>query len=340
MIVREGKTELEIPDYKKISKKASAFYNPEKEFDRDLTIGILKAFFKNRKGLVFCDLLSASGIRVLRFATEIKGVSEVYAFEKNPKAFETIMNNLLKNKGKIEVEVHALLSDANKALYNVNKFFDFIDVDPFGSPNPFLHASVGHIKKRGALIAVTATDSSALVGSYPRACRRKYHSRIMRTPFFKEAGIRILIKHCIEVGAEKEIALTPVFSYSRLDYFRVFFSTDRGASRCDKLLSQIGFYDFNPKTLETKVSSRGNIGPAFMGAIWDTSFVKNLEKTHFIKTILAESKIKTPYYYHIPSHYKKMRESIPKTGKIILDFKKKGKDVSRTHFDPEALRVG
>ncbi|MCU0373510.1 MAG: ATP-binding protein, partial [Ignavibacteria bacterium] len=41
--------------------------------------------------------------------------------------------------------------------------FDYIDIDPFGSPCPFLDAAIKRLS-RGGILAVTATDTSALAG--------------------------------------------------------------------------------------------------------------------------------------------------------------------------------
>ena len=39
-------------------------------------------------------------------------------------------------------------------------YFDYIDIDPFGSPNPFLAAAIGRITRNG-IVAVTATDTAS-----------------------------------------------------------------------------------------------------------------------------------------------------------------------------------
>jgi len=328
----------------KISSALPAFYNPDKKFDRDLTIEILNEFSKNKKELVLCDLLSATGIRALRFSSEVKNVKEVYAFEKNPVSFKYILGNILRNKKKLKAKIFVQRSDANKALYETGKMFDYIDIDPFGSPNPFLCSALEHIKTKDGLLGITATDSAALAGTYPSATMRKYQSLVFKTPYYRETGLRILIKKIIQAGAEKETALTPVFAYSRFDYYRTYFLTDSGAGRCDRLLEQCRYFLYNKKTMKTEITEKPKqkagcvlIGPLFTGKLWDDRFIAG--KTKMAETIRQESKIDVPYYAHIPSLYKGKGKSMPSFEKIMNEYRKKGKKVSRTHFDPEGLRI-
>ena len=51
--------------------------------------------------------------------------------------------------------------------------FDYIDIDPFGSPVGFVDSAMRSIKN-GGVVACTATDTAALCGVYPRVCQRRY----------------------------------------------------------------------------------------------------------------------------------------------------------------------
>jgi len=50
-------------------------------------------------------------------------------------------------------------------------------------------------------LAVTATDTSALTGTYPKATKRKYWADSYRTEFLHEQAIRILIRKVQMIGA-------------------------------------------------------------------------------------------------------------------------------------------
>ena len=51
--------------------------------------------------------------------------------------------------------------------------FDAVDVDPFGTPSPFVDCALRSIKD-GGLLSVSATDSGVLCGVYPKVALRKY----------------------------------------------------------------------------------------------------------------------------------------------------------------------
>ncbi|MGC9310150.1 MAG: hypothetical protein ACP5E4_00320 [Candidatus Aenigmatarchaeota archaeon] len=222
------------------TKKMGAFYNPEMCFDRSLSEFIIQAL-QPRKVL---DGMSASGVRGLRYASVLPE-SEVVLNELSPDAVRLIKKNLRANRkalGTAKVRVE------NKNLYKIlgEEMFDFIDIDPFGSPVYFLESAARSIRNGGA-VALTATDTAALFGTSPDASLRKYGVRSLRCDFSKELGLRILITAAIRKFAEYEIAFTPAFSYCRRHYFRVVGQVRRGAGRADNLLNGFEYVSYCQK---------------------------------------------------------------------------------------------
>ncbi len=216
------------------SKKMLVFFNPRKDFDRTMSVEVVK----HLKPKHCLDLLCASGARGIRLMREA-GVTDMTFNDANPEAIKLLKKNLKVNNLKARV----FNKNASHLLYDLNEYFDFIDVDPFGSPNPYLESSVRFLQRHG-LLAVTATDTAALVGVKPRACMRKYHARSQRHPFMKETGLRILIKHVVETGAEFDFALKPVLAHCTAHYFRAYFIKDLGAGRADSLLREVKFIHY------------------------------------------------------------------------------------------------
>ena len=79
--------------------------------------------------------------------------------------------------------------------------FDIVDLDPFGSPVPFLDSAMRAVRD-GGLLCIVATDVSVFTGTERAACTPRYG--VVPPP----AG-----KAC---GWEKELALRGVFFFSRL----------------------------------------------------------------------------------------------------------------------------
>lgn len=119
--------------------------------------------------------MAGSGVRTLRFLKELdNGIIKNITVNDYDKEFKKLflknleINNIRYNKKKINIES----KDANILLLN-SSGFDYIDIDPFGSPNDFLESSISRISRRG-ILAVTATDTAPLSGTFPDACTRKY----------------------------------------------------------------------------------------------------------------------------------------------------------------------
>ena len=295
-LVKEGSAEIFVPVEEKISKKLPVFYNPVMKLNRDITILLLRQF----PPLSICDPMAASGIRAIRLTKELSFKS-IIANDYNKKSFLLIKKNMKLNNVKFVVKN----MDANLLLLNSNGF-DFIDIDPFGTPNNFLDAAVKRISRRG-ILAVTATDTAALSGTYPKATLRKYWALPKKDAMMHETGLRILIRKIQLIGAQYEKALVPIFSYSKDHYFRVFLRCDKGKSYVDEIVKMHGMLD--------------NAGPLWLGSLWDKRLVnkmhkscikgslplnsrikknnKNKELINFLKIIKEESKINAVGFYDI-----------------------------------------
>jgi N(2),N(2)-dimethylguanosine tRNA methyltransferase (EC 2.1.1.32) len=241
--IREGKAEILVPDPKEYEKEgkfdpswAPVFYNPRMELNRDISVLFLNIIRPRR----IVDALSATGIRGIRYFKEVEGVEEVIFNDLSKEAVELINENIKINniRGKV------FNKDANSLLYEVKA--DFIDIDPFGTPAPFLLASF-HSVIRGGYVGITATDLSALVCSSKSSARRKYDIICDRLSFSKEVGIRGLIGKAIREAAVVEKAAIPVFSFYHDYYYRVFFKVEGGAKKADSLLSRLVYYYECPK---------------------------------------------------------------------------------------------
>jgi len=119
--------------------------------------------------------------------------------------------------------------DANLFLLN-STGFDYIDIDPFGTPNPFLDSAVKRISRDG-ILAVTSTDTAALTGTYPKATLRKYWAYSKKDEMMHETGLRILIRKIQLIAAQYDKALVPIFSYFKDHYYRIFFNSVKGKKR-------------------------------------------------------------------------------------------------------------
>ena len=146
------------------------------EFNRDISIAVIQQFIDNgascdntknqnineNSGVRILEALSATGLRSIRYAKEIKGVKEIVANDISKRAVASIERNI--NANKVSDLVTASHSDATMIMYNNRKKenrFDVVDLDPYGSPTPFLDGAVQSVAE-GGLLCVTATDLAVL----------------------------------------------------------------------------------------------------------------------------------------------------------------------------------
>lgn len=139
---------------------------------------------------------------------------------------------------------------------------------------------------RGGILAVTATDTAALCGTYPSTCKRNYWATPLRNEHMHELGLRILIRKVELIGAQYEKALTPIFSYFKDHYFRAFFLCEKSKTKADEILKNHKYFHYCNKCLSffTSDSNRekccektmDTAGPLWAGLINDADLVKKM----------------------------------------------------------------
>lgn len=232
--IREGKVKIKIPKFKKVSSEAPVFYNPAMKFDRDLSVIILQQFQKEiNKEISVADTFGASGIRGIRYFKEVKNVNKVFINDIDETAVKFIKKNVALNN--IEAEVSQ--EEANIFLRKNRGKFDIIDIDPFGTPSPFIDSTL-YSAKRDSLLCITATDTSALCGTYRTACIRKYNSVPLKTEYCHENAVRILMAFVAMNGAKYDKYIVPKFSHSTKHYVRLYLKVKKELKRQINVLTK------------------------------------------------------------------------------------------------------
>ena len=361
--VQEGEATIIIPDLPdKISSGMTVFYNPDMRVNRDIAVMCVEFLHKKcSREMALADPMAASGVRAVRWLKDISSNCTVYVNDINGAATRITEENFRLN-GIPYNRYKVFQQDANLFLRERRGFgFDYIDIDPFGTPVPFIEAAIISLTK-GGIVGVTATDTAPLSGTFPNTCLRRYGAKPLRNEFKHEAGIRILIRKIIEIGAQHDIAMVPLFAYSHLHYFRVFLTKQRGAKKTDILLEDIGYllYCFNCTNrkiirnimkVQEKCHSCGArfsiSGPMWLGKLWDkdfTEFIHNLSlKANYIhkhtkkllQIIYKESKVNTVGFYTLSKLSQKTSMSSQPPIKIVDDTF----NGVRTHFEGDGFRT-
>jgi len=356
--MQEGKAGIKAYASEIVSKDLPVFYNPVMKLNRDVTVLLLNSI--DKKNMQIALPLAATGVRGIRLLLELKKskIKSISFNDNNTEAVKLIKSNLKLNKIKLGKKVNISNLDANLFILN-SKGFDYIDIDPFGSPNFLLDSAVKRLGREG-ILAVTATDTGALCGSYKNACLRKYSGRPLRNEFCHETGLRILISKVQSIGAQYDKALMPIFSYSKEHYFRVLFKCIKGKKKVDELMKNIGYIVYCSSCLSRKTakdifnsnkcpvcgSKLDYAGKLWLGQLWDkkllTSMCKNLECKDlfkFFEIIKKESKISSVGFYDIAKVVKHNKlKNVPKKDLLITKIKKAGFKAAETHIRPNSIR--
>ena len=72
------------------------------------------------------------------------------------------------------------------------RYFDVVDLDPYGSANPFLESALSCLVNVG-LLCVTFTDMAVLCARTPHVCAYKYGSVPLPNKYCHEFALRMVL---------------------------------------------------------------------------------------------------------------------------------------------------
>ncbi|RLG49021.1 MAG: tRNA (guanine-N2)-dimethyltransferase, partial [Thermoproteota archaeon] len=195
------------------SSSMPVFYNPAMKVNRDLAVAVYRA----AGGGTAADVMAASGVRVIRLVLE-GGCAEALANDRSPMAY-LAMRMSFRESGVMD-RVRLTMRDANLLMEELGASgarVDYLDLDPYGSPAPFLRSAVGAVR-RGGVLAVTATDTAVLFGVYPHKTLRAYWAWGVKTDFMKELGARVLLGFIARVAASRDLWVEPLIYHATRHY--------------------------------------------------------------------------------------------------------------------------
>ncbi|MHA2060390.1 MAG: hypothetical protein ACW976_06410, partial [Candidatus Ranarchaeia archaeon] len=331
-----------------------------------------QAFFSSVENLSICDAFTGSGIRSLRYAKEIPNVSEIIACDINPQA--VLLAELNVKKAKLSGRIKVSHNNANSLFYE--RFsksseiprFNLVDIDPFGTPVPYMQAALSAVKRKGSLIALTATDMPALCGVYPKVSYRKYGGWSIRAPFSHEIAVRLLLGSMARAAFIFDKGIRVRFAYYADHYIRTIVEPRPTASAAMKTLSEMGFIFYckkchaqgiflmKPNEYPDRVcddcgEERHIAGPLFLGSLFDIPLLKKMlklleeaplgtkEKVDRILNLQLDEAKGPPLFFNIHKLCKGFSFSIPRIDTILDNMVAKGFFASKTHFSPISIRT-
>lgn len=350
--VVEGSTRLLVPTKNTgtgpgAKSKEAPFYNPGMAVNRDLSVLLVAAeALRKGRGIDVADVLAGTGARSLRLAHEVPGDVVVHANDGDPTAIAAMeearaMNEIPTDRLRIRhSNAHGLLAERR---------FDVIDVDPFGSSAPFLDAAVRATRHDG-LVCLTFTDTGALCGTYPKACRRRYGAEPLHAPEWRtEVGLRILQAQVIRAAGRIDRLASPVLAVAQGHWMRVVMRITDDKSGADRATADIGFVAEDQETGQA-VRVNAGAGPVWWGPLHDPQTVQSMQdratdaavsdRTRTLVDLLVAEASAPPYWVHLPHLHRRMGgPSMPKREAFLRALQNVGADTAPSHMDVQGVRT-
>jgi tRNA (guanine26-N2/guanine27-N2)-dimethyltransferase len=375
-IIKEGRVKVLVPQLRAFVKlpseyapsKAPVFYNPVMELNRDLAVLAVQAYQRIiGHEINVCEPLTGCGLRGIRFAVEVKGVRKTVLNDINEQAFRLASYNVQMNALAESVAVKKEEANFILSSHSARRMrFDVVDIDPFGSPVPFLDSAVRALRSEG-LLALTATDMASLCGVHPRACVRKYGGKPLRTEYCHELAARLLAGSLTTVAAKHDLGVNIVFAHQGEHYIRVYATVNYGAKSADRSVRNMGFVlhcfrCFHRETVKglfevlrsltcSECGSRlSTAGPLWLGNLFDIRFCEMMEheiqkrsfrlKVKIAKMLsLIKSESSAPFtYFVIDKMCDALNLPVPPVKSVVEALGKEGFQAFLTHFSSRGIR--
>ncbi len=363
--ITEGSTTLYVPKSSldtTVPPKAPAFYNPYATLNRNLTVAAYRVFSERRSNgvVTMADVLAGTGARGVRVAVEVPRINEVYINDGNPRAIDLAKRSAAANR--VADKCKFSVQDACRLLMEHSAYrsrFNIVDIDPFGSPAPYLDCALRALEREGILSA-TATDTAALCGVYPEVAYRRYNGYSLRTEYCHETGIRLLLGAAAHQAMRLELGISPIFAHRTRHYLRIYVSVHLGAGWVDRTYSQIGFIHHcfkcgyrstdEPLRIECPMcgSTLRRAGPLWIGELYDKEFISEMaedcQKHMFrdgVKMLSAavEEAGMPPTYFTADQVATDVGVRSPSLDAIISHLRDGGFRASRSALNPKGVKT-
>ena len=339
----EGATRLFLPASRTErgpARRQTVFYNPAMALDRDLEVSVGLALRAGGHAIRRAwEMTAATGVRGLRLLHEARLPVELLASESHPVAFDWLERNcaIYHAEG-----AKARRLDARSPVEV--RAFDWVDLDPYGSPLPFLEAAVDAASER-AVLAVTATDLRVLAGADGGIAERRYGGRPPRGRLGPEGGLRLLLATIDRALRQRGRGMRPILAYVGGHHLRAYVVLEPSASPEPPIaLLDPGTWEGPP------LPGPGPFGPMWLGPLFDPGLVRGLtpaagaarpaELGKFIGLLRGEAEVDRPFYYESNELASSLGLGTPPPVEDLLAIlRAAGFMAARTHARPGAFRT-
>ncbi|XP_077315637.1 tRNA (guanine(27)-N(2))-dimethyltransferase isoform X2 [Lithobates pipiens] len=353
-ILHESNTEVQVLPNCNSPQQSGTFFNPVMKNNRQLIFCALAVLTEERQPLECLDAFSATGIMGLQWAKHLGNSVKVTLNDISDSSTAMIRENCQLNHMKVKSEeksesvvvdkdveefvntVDVTQMDANVLMHT--RSFDFIHLDPFGTSVNYLDAAFRNLRNLG-IVSVTSTDTGSLYAKSVHVAKRHYGCNIIRTEYFKELAVRIVLAAIARAAARCNKGIEVLLSVALEHFVLVIVRVRRGPSLADESLKMISnlihchwceerifqkegtMLEENPyKQLPCDCHesmpgrSAALLGPMWSGSLFNTGFLRRmlyeatsrgiLEIHALLKNLICESECTTVKQFSVqPTQY-------------------------------------
>ena len=243
------------------------FYNPAMSGSRTRSIILMKHIIESGylgdSEIYAIDGLAASGLRARRWLNELP--------EKLVNRLRVTICDMNENSIKRAKENHQRFPPNNEGgilkwrqgdlrSAVLDQGWHWVDVDPFGSPMPFLDTAIQSLAKK-AILEISATDTAALAGSSKTALMRRYGARINPDNLAHDSGLRVLMACIARTAAKHDRYAEPILSVWDSHHLRLSLKVRKSVEMANQLEKMLGWRIAGPNEKEVIASMRESLTP-------------------------------------------------------------------------------
>jgi tRNA (guanine26-N2/guanine27-N2)-dimethyltransferase len=351
-IYHEGAAEFRLPQ------SAHVFYNPRARLGRDLGVLAMRAEAERlERPLEVLELMAGAGLRTKRYLLEAP-VAKMVVNDANYTSFDVLRAHVGDDP---RVELHNELAQRLLCrFYLEDRRFDWVDLDPFGTPAPYVPYLTGVVRWEG-LLYITATDAPVLCGAQRGESLKSYDAVSAYGRECHEIGLRILIGFVQRRLIQANMYGVPVLSYFDGYCWRVLIRAFKGTRGFN--IEHLGFivqtpdgeyratmagvpapvnHQYNPSTTVRWA------GPLWLGPLHDHAFLSAMyraaQEDYFADarrflTKLNRELDELPIVYSLPVLADRLNRSVPSTRSAIKFLRAQGYRASPVHHCGSAIRT-
>ena len=289
-------------------KTGEGFLNPAMAPARTRSVMLLADALENDwlikkgKSIRILDALCSTGVRVRRWRNEIPDSQQrrmrITANDLDEFAINwakishkehpprTEINHLVESdrygkipEGEFDNGIYFQKLDARVALSESS--FQWIDLDPFGSPVQFLDSAIQSLSRIGFL-EVTATDTAALTGSSLSSQKRRYGAKGIVDLYAHDDAVRTLMGLIATTAAKHDKTIIPVLALFDGHHVRISVILKSSKEMASNIHSHIGWrvryedipYRFIHHPNENDLDRAS--GPMWIGPLWNKEITQRI----------------------------------------------------------------